>query len=278
MQVLINHLIQLQELTLVRDEQKISLAGAYTAQLDEAILEMKSRLPPGVASQFDRLHAKHTTVMSPVAEGLCAMCGMKLPISLVQAVRLERELQSCPTCARILYAADSAPKRVSTKTLRGEPRKMGIARFSCQELMLPDMKSETREGAIAELAAAMEKAGFVNRADRLVEAAMRREAIVSTLVDHGIAFPHVRGVEGGGLALALGTSSRGIRWDGAKAKPAKIIFFMTIPSAASAFYLKLLAGLAETFASAEARKALMEEEDQAGLWRGLQKLTRSSIK
>jgi mannitol/fructose-specific phosphotransferase system IIA component (Ntr-type) len=278
MQVLINHLIQLQELTLVRDEQKVSLAGAYTAQLDEAIREMKGRLPPGVAAQFDRLHAKHTTVMSPMAEGLCAMCGMKLPISLVQAVRLGRELQSCPTCARVLYAADAAPKRVSTKTLRGEPRKMGIARFSCQDLMLPDMTAATKEGAIGDLAASMEKAGFVNRADTLAESAMKREAIISTAVDHGIAFPHVRGVEGGGLALALGTSRKGIKWDGARGKPAKIIFFMTIPSAASAFYLKLLAGLAETFASADARKALMDAGDPAGLWRGLQKLTRSSIK
>jgi mannitol/fructose-specific phosphotransferase system IIA component (Ntr-type) len=278
MHVLVNHLIQLQELTLVRDEQKVSLAGAHTAQLDEAVREMKKRLPPGVAGQFDRLHAKHSVVMASVADGACSMCGMKLPISLVQAVRMLRELKYCPTCARILYAADSAPKSVGRRPLRGEPRKVGITRFSSEELMVPSLQAETKDDAIMELAATMEKANVVDKSGPLVEAALRREAIISTALDHGIAVPHVRGVEGGGLTLALGLSRKGIKWDGTKTKPARIIFFLTIPSAASAFYLKLLAGLAETFASAEARKTLIEETDPAGLWKTLLKLTRLTIK
>jgi PTS system nitrogen regulatory IIA component len=278
MQSIVNHLIQLQELTLVRDEQKVSKGGSFTAQLDESIAEMKSRLPAPVAAQFDRLHAKHPSVITPVSETFCSMCGMRLPISLVQAVRLLRELQYCPNCARILYYPEDAPRWVGRAPRRCEPRKVGISRFSSCSLMIPRLAGETKEEVIVELAKKMEAEGYVDKGDRLATAALRRETIISTAVDHNLAFPHVRGVEGGGLTLALGISKKGIHFDDPKAPVTKIVFFLTIPTAASAFYLKLLAGLAETFMVPDNRKALMEPEDAATLWKTLVKLTRPTIK
>jgi mannitol/fructose-specific phosphotransferase system IIA component (Ntr-type) len=111
-----------------------------------------------------------------------------------------------------------------------------------------------------------------------VEHALQREAIVSTAVDHGLAFPHVRGVEGGGLTLACGLSRKGIPFGEEDKKPTKILFFMVIPTAASAFYLKLLAGLAESFTDAENRKAVLAAKDQDELWKALSKVTRATIK
>jgi mannitol/fructose-specific phosphotransferase system IIA component (Ntr-type) len=52
---------------------------------------------------------------------------------------------------------------------------------------------------------------------------------------------------------------------------------MVIPTAASAFYLKLLAGLAETFSDADARKALAAEETPEKMWKTLIKLTKKTI-
>lgn len=48
--------------------------------------------------------------------------------------------------------------------------------------------------------------------------------------------------------------------------------------AASAFYLKLLAGLTETFMNPENRKALLVPKDAEALWKVLVKVTRSTIK
>jgi mannitol/fructose-specific phosphotransferase system IIA component (Ntr-type) len=144
--------------------------------------------------------------------------------------------------------------------------------------MIPDLQATTRDDVIAELGHLMDEQGFVDKGDRLVEEALRRESVLSTATEHGLAFPHARGVEGGGLALALGISGKGINFDGGKKKLCKIIFFMAIPTAASAFYLKLLAGLAETFTEADARKALMAEKDPDKLWKALVKVTRKHIK
>ncbi len=143
--------------------------------------------------------------------------------------------------------------------------------------MIPRLAAKTREDAIAELAGVMADEGFVDDKKSLRDEALKREAVLSTAVDHGLAFPHVRGVEGGGLAFALGLSPKGIRFDD-HGKLTKIVFLIAIPTAATAFYLKLLAGLTETFHGADSRKTLLAAKDPDALWKTLIKLTRTTIR
>ena len=239
---------------------------------------MKAGLPKKLAVQFEKLQTKHPAVIASVLQGGCLMCGIGLPISLVQLVRMEKDIQYCPNCARMLYYPESSPKWIGKAPRRSAPRKAGISRFSSHSLVIPRLAAETKEEAIRELADKMESDGFIDSAEKLTELALRREAIISTSVAHGMALPHVRGVEGGGIALALGISKKGIRWDGPDGKLSRIIFFMTIPTAASAFYLKLLAGLSETFSKAASREAVTEEEKPEKLWKVLVKLTRTTVK
>ena len=141
--------------------------------------------------------------------------------------------------------------------------------------MIPDLAAKTREEAIECLAARMEEASFISSADNLVTAALERESILSTAMECGVAFPHVRGVEGGGLTFALGVSRDGIDWDGEKVH---LVFLSAIPVAVSAFYLRLMSGLSKTFAKEANMKAVMEANDPAALWRVLQKVTRQAVK
>ena len=57
----------------------------------------------------------------------------------------------------------------------------------------------------------------------------------------------------------------------------RVIFFMVIPTAASAFYLKLLAGLSQVFQKSENRDKLLEADTSEKLWKALIKTTRLSI-
>jgi len=273
-----NHLIQLQELLLIREVQKVHGETEHLDTIDDSVNTMTKQLPSDLRALFLKLKNKDRNIVVPIADGNCSVCGMRLPISLIQAVRLGREIQCCPNCARILYDASSSPRHIGRKPRRSEPKKLGIARFSSPELMIPLLQATDKEGAIAELASKMEDAGFVDSGEKLTEEALRRESIISTAVDHGLAFPHVRGVEGGGLTLALGLSSKGIRFDGPEQQLTKIVFFMVIPTAASAFYLKILAGLTETFMKTDARKKILAEKDPAKLWKALVKVTRANVK
>lgn len=273
----INHLIQLQELSLIRAEQKAHRHGHRLDELDASIATLTNELPQDIQSLVSRMQKRDSIIIVPMTNGTCTGCGMRLPTSHVQAVKVSEQIQVCPICTRILYHEDSLPRNIGKAPRRTEPRKVGIARFSAPNLMIPRLKAVARDEAIAEMAEKMKEAGFIDDAPKLVEGALKREAIVSTAVDHGIAFPHVRGVEGGGLTLCLALSNKGVKFDEQDKGLTRLIFFMVIPTAASAFYLKLLAGLAETFSDAEARKALMAEETPDKLWKTLIKLTKKTI-
>ena len=271
----INILNQLQELVLTRDEHNRMGDGSHMAALDQSIDDLASRLDPQPRALYDRLYKKDHVVMSPMSNGCCAVCGMSLPISQVQQVRLAKTIQTCSACGRMLYnEEEDAPRRVGTRQGR-EIRKTGVSRFSAEELMIASLKSKTAEGAIRELSEAMQRGKFVSNADALVAAAMEREAVLSTAVGSNLAFPHVRGVEGGGLTLALGVSRDGVDFAGNRVN---LVFFSVIPMAVSAFYLRLMAGLAEAFGKEENRAALLAAKDPASLWKAFIKATRYTIR
>jgi mannitol/fructose-specific phosphotransferase system IIA component (Ntr-type) len=278
MHPVVNHLIQLQELTLIRDEQKVAGGGQHLQQLDASIRSMATKLPAESRTQYEKLAKRDPIFVSAITDSHCAVCGMRLAISFIQAVRLAREIHACPSCARMLYYPTAPLRRVGATPRRTAPRKVGIARFSAVSLMMPRLDTTDKESIISALSNRMSSDGFVGDGAMLLEAALRREAILSTGVEHGLAFPHVRGVEGGGLALALGTSEKGIDFGGTVRGKTRIVFFIAIPTAASAFYLKLLAGLTETFMDAGNRKAILAEKTPDGLWKALNKVTRPTIK
>ncbi|MDR2849158.1 MAG: PTS sugar transporter subunit IIA [Verrucomicrobiota bacterium] len=277
MQSLVNHLNQLQELVLIRDEHRMTGDGSHMDGLNNSIDQLTDKLPPDIKSLYQRLYKKDHIVMAPMYNGCCAICGMRMPISQVQAVRLCKQIQNCPSCARILFEESDAPRWVGELPSRTGPRKSGISRFSAESLMAPGLKGATGAEVIAELATLMEQKSFVSGVDKLVQTALEREAVLSTAMENGLAFPHVRGVEGGGLTLALGTSKKGVKFDDA-GNVVNIVFFLTIPTAVSAFYLKLMSGLTETFLKEPNREALLAAETPEQLWKALTKATRYSIK
>ena len=278
MQKTINQLIQLQELTVARAQQDASTSKRQLEKLDEAIDSLMGSLPPEVATQYRRLQQKGILAVVPVAHKFCSACGISLPKSLVQRVRQAQTLVNCPSCARILYYPQVALQGVSKRQPRNAPPKAGLARFSSQELMIPSLAATTKDEALAEFCERLQEKGFIDNAATILEQALAREMIASTSVDQGLAFPHVRGVEGGGLTMTVGISRKGIRFDDESRTLTRIIFFMVIPTAASAFYLKLLAGLTQSFREKENREKLMAGEDAESMWKALVRITKSTVK
>jgi mannitol/fructose-specific phosphotransferase system IIA component (Ntr-type) len=202
---------------------------------------------------------------------------LAVPAALVNAVKAGEQLQNCPHCGRFLYFPDTVVRQPKKKQKGERPVEAGIGRFSDMNLMVPKLSATTREGIIGELAKVLGENGFIEDAATVTELALRREAIVSTAMEHGLAFPHVRDVEGGGLTFAVGLKDRGTDFGAVDGHLSKIFFFIVIPTPATAFYLRLLAGLVRTFESTEARKALLDCDDSESMWKALTKLTRETI-
>ena len=271
----INTLRQLQELVLTRDEHNQTGDGSHLDALNDSIDALQQKLEPQVAGIYSRLYKKSHIVISAMTNNCCAVCGMQVPKAQAQQVLLGQHLVTCSSCGRILFAAGNDDVQNTSEAPDRDNPKTGISRFSAPELMVCDMGEVTREEAIAKLALAMEQHGFISSAENLTTAALEREGVLSTAMEGGLAFPHVRGVEGGGLTLAMGVSKAGIDWDGEKVN---VVFLSAIPVAVSAFYLRLMGGLAQSFEKEANREAVIEAKDPAALWKALQKATSKTVK
>ena len=73
----------------------------------------------------------------------------------------------------------------------------------------------------------------------------------------------------------MGVSKEGIDWAGEKVH---LVFLSAIPVAVSAFYLRLMAGLAQAFSKPDVRAAAIASKDAAALWKTLVKATRHTVK
>jgi mannitol/fructose-specific phosphotransferase system IIA component (Ntr-type) len=268
MKSVLNQLIQLQELYFAESEQESLDPGTHSEELQNSIHDLMENLPPEVASLCQRLRKRDLAVVVPVVDGVCSACGMALPTSHSHEIETTDKIYQCPICSRILYSRPGAPRQLKSVGPIGRPRS-GVARFSDKSLMIPRLKANTREAALSELVHRMASEGFVENPEGLLAAALQREAIMGTAVNHGLAFPHVRGVEGGGLAFSLGLKREGLEFGAPDGGLTQIIFFIVIPSAASAFYLQLLSGLIEAFQEDAPRARLLDCTTPDEVWETL---------
>jgi mannitol/fructose-specific phosphotransferase system IIA component (Ntr-type) len=276
---LINQMIQLQELIVARMQKKAAMPRAPLDSLNATITLLSQDLPVPVKKHINDLLQKHPEAIVPIVNEHCTGCGMGVSKSLINEIHHAEELHRCLNCTRYLYIPSEVVARECASRSYGEVQKIGIARFSSINLMVTPLKGDAPEEVLGELCSRLQEQGFVESGAQLLDLALQREAIISTAVDGGIAFPHVRGVEGGGLTLALGIHKKGILFGGPGRTRTRIFFFMVIPTAGSAFYLKLISGLSKTFQEKNARDLLLNASaDPEALWNTLVKLTRTSIK
>jgi len=266
----------LQELYFAESEQKSLATDVHSEELEKSIQELIENLPSEIASLCQRLRRRDLAVIVPVAHGVCSACGMALPTSQTYEIEATENIYQCPSCSRILYSWPGAPRQLKSVGPIGRPR-TGVARFSNKSLMRPALEAETGEGVLSELVHLMAREGFVENPEGLLEAALNREVIMTTAVNNGLAFPHVRGVEGGGLTFSLGLKKEGLEFGAPDGGLTYVIFFIVIPSAASAFYLQLLSGLIEAFQEEVARERLLECTTPDELWETLTCLSQKTI-
>ena len=89
---------------------------------------------------------------------------------------------------------------------------MKFADFVCFEAIVPELKAADRDGAIAELVAALDKAGWLGakKCEQLTKAVIERENEASTGMGKGVAVPHVKHEAVEDVVATVGLSSSGI--------------------------------------------------------------------
>ncbi|MCX5901441.1 MAG: PTS sugar transporter subunit IIA [Proteobacteria bacterium] len=278
MKQIMNQLIQLQDLSFTLDEQKALTTETHLKNLEESIQTLTAGLPPDIAKLFHKLIKRNATAVVPMAKGICTGCGMAVPTILAYEVQVGEKIFQCPRCTRIIYYRESLPRQIKRVSIAQSVKpSAGLDRFSASRLMIPELQGGDRNDVLAEMTQLLAEQGYIEQPERLLEAALSRESMVPTAIEHGLAFPHVRGVEGGGLIFACGVKKDGIAFGAPKKHLTRIFFFIVIPLAASAFYLQLITGLMESFREAPAREKLLECKTPEKMWQVLNQLTKKSI-
>lgn len=108
---------------------------------------------------------------------------------------------------------------------------MKFADFVCFEAIVPELKAADRDGAIAELTAALDKAGRLGakKCEQLTEAVIERENEASTGMGKGVAVPHVKHEAAKDMVATVGLSSSGIDFSSLDKQPVYSVILLISP-------------------------------------------------
>jgi fructose-specific phosphotransferase system IIA component len=123
-----------------------------------------------------------------------------------------------------------------------KPR-IGFADKLSEKYILLDMKSQTKDQAIRDLAESLRGNPSLLDFDRFLKDVYKREKDASTGIGKGIAIPHARTNTVKDFIVAIGRKSPGIDFASVDGKSVEILILMGAPLTGVNAYLKLLARL-----------------------------------
>jgi nitrogen PTS system EIIA component len=119
------------------------------------------------------------------------------------------------------------------------------------------LKGETKEGIITELVSALEVDEVITDRDRVLQAVLEREKIMSTGIGDGIAIPHGKSDAVVHLTAALGTQKRGVDFEALDGEPAYVFFLLVSPANVSGPHIKALARISRLLKNDDFKKKLI---------------------
>jgi PTS system nitrogen regulatory IIA component len=124
-----------------------------------------------------------------------------------------------------------------------------------------DLKADTKEEAIRELAESLKTHPAVSDYETFLTDVFNREKVGTTGIGHGIAIPHARTDAVDRFIIAFGRSRDGIPFGAPDGQPVKLIFLMGAVKKQVNNYLKILARLTRVLRKENFRELLIKAEN-----------------
>lgn len=123
------------------------------------------------------------------------------------------------------------------------------------------LKGQTKREILEELVDALEVGDKITDRDKVLEAVLYREEIMSTGIGHGIAIPHGKSEYAMSLGGVLGIKSEGINFDALDGKKTYIFFLLVSPLDVSGPHIKALARISRVLKGEDFRQRLIDIRD-----------------
>ena len=135
---------------------------------------------------------------------------------------------------------------------------MNLLEILSPKSILVDLQGETKEEIIKDLVDALELGEAITDRDKVLQAVLEREKIMSTGIGDGIAIPHGKSDAVARLAAALGTQRRGVDFESLDGEPGYVFFLLVSPANVSGPHIKALARISRLLKNDEFKKKLIE--------------------
>ncbi len=124
------------------------------------------------------------------------------------------------------------------------------------------LKGQTKREILEELVDALEVGDKITDREKVLEAVLQREAIMSTGIGHGIAIPHGKSEYVTELGGVLGTRRDGVDFDALDGNSTFIFFLLVSPMDVSGPHIKALAMISRLLKGEEFRQRLIQAKDK----------------
>ncbi len=149
-------------------------------------------------------------------------------------------------------------------------KEISILEFFARNAILPDLKAGERDVAIYELCEMAAEQESLPLVEPLYQAVIKREEVLGTALEHGVAVPHARLDLVKKPMVVIGRSRGGIEWNSPDGKPTHFIFLILTPQADDEAQIQLLASIAKMMLNVKNEQLIMAAKDQEEIWTVLQ--------
>jgi PTS system nitrogen regulatory IIA component len=150
---------------------------------------------------------------------------------------------------------------VQKPELHGARGRMKILDIVSPEAVIADLRSQTKQDVLRELAERVEEIMPSMKAEILTSILLERETLGSTGIGEGIAIPHGKAPQIHRMVAAFGRSIHGVPFDSMDDKPVHLVFLIVAPPDLAGMHLKALARVSRLLKEATVRQRLMEASD-----------------
>jgi len=137
-----------------------------------------------------------------------------------------------------------------------------VLKLASADLFLPDLAASDKDGVLEEMVDVLLAQRQLSNKDAVLSMLKSREAMGSTAVGPGIAFPHGRTLATDDLIIVIARSKKGVPFDSVDGEPTHLFFMLIAPPQDSGNqYIRSLAVLTEKLGDADVRNRLLEAAD-----------------
>ena len=121
---------------------------------------------------------------------------------------------------------------------------MKISTFLMQDMVIPQLASESGEEALREMVDFLKKKNIISRDKEIFERLIQRENLGSTGIGDGVAIPHCKVKEVKNPTILLSISKKGIDFHSFDGKPTHVFFLVVSAPDNPSLSLQILAAIA----------------------------------